>query len=239
VIAALLLALGLQTPKIVILDPQDEKLRPTMERHVVDGVRKIEEFFGKPFPKPYRLELLPGRAAFDKVLKDRFSEESPGPWAIGAATSDCLYMITPRVWRTEAAEHDPDNHEHIRRIIAHELTHTYHAQVSPAKDFEGMEDLAWLSEGLAAHVSGQMDEEYAGREVTAVNAGRVPKSLATAWSGRDRYPICGSIVRYVEKRYGRPKLIELLKMTKETDILKALDTTESKLLKDWQESFAN
>ncbi len=231
---AALLVIAVQAPQITIVDKRDDYLRPAFEEYVKDGVKRAEVFFQKPYPKPFRVDLLPSRAAFDKALKDRWNEESPGPWAVGAAGADCLYVLTPRVWKTEAAEHDPDDADHIRRIIAHELVHVYHGQINPSKDWEGMDDMAWLIEGVATYASGQLDEEHRGRDFAAIKAGKEPKSLAAAWSGRDRYPISGSLVRYIDKKYGRNTLVDVLRLTKQQDVMKALKTSEKDFLSDWK-----
>jgi len=97
-----------------------------------------------------------------------------------------------------------------------------------------MDDLSWLIEGVATYVSGQMDEDHAGQDIEAIQKGRVPKTLSTLWSGRYRYALSGSLVRYIDQHYGRNKLIEILEMTKQDDVLKHLSTTEDQLLKDWQ-----
>ena len=99
-----------------------------------------------------------------------------------------------------------------------------------------MDDLSWLIEGLATYVSGQMDEEHRGQDAEAIQEGKAPKSLATAWSGRYRCAISGSLVRFVDQKYGRAKLIELLALTKPSKVLAALGTSEAKLLDDWQKS---
>lgn len=224
---AVLFVLTLQTPRITIDDPVDESLRPAIQQYVDEGSTRIEKFFGKPFPKPYKVTVVPSRAAFDKVFKERWGVEHTESWAVAAGVSDGLYLLSPRVWKTEATEHDPNDAGHIRRIIAHELTHVYHGQLSPSKEFEGMDDLAWLIEGVATYVSGQMEEEHKGQDADAIKAGKSPDKLANAWSGRYRYAIAGSLVQYVDKKYGRKKLIEILSLTKPDEVLGKLDTTEN------------
>lgn len=232
---ALVLAAALQGgPTIRIDDPADESLRLAIQTYVREGSSRVEEFFGRPFPQPYKVEILPSRAAFDKVFKERWGVDHTEQWAVAAGVSDSLYLLSPRVWKTQAVEHDPNDEGHIRRIISHELTHVYHGQINPSKDFEGMDDLNWLVEGLATYVSGQLDSEHRGEDIDALKKGQAPRSLATAWSGRYRYAVSGSLVRYVDHRYGRRELLKILKLTKPGDVLAELRTTETGLLDDWK-----
>lgn len=221
---------------IHIQDAQDEPLRTSLQRDVDKGVARVERFFGKPFPKPFTVEVLPSRAAFDKVFKERWGIDHSELWAVAAGVSDAFYILTPRVWKTEAVEHDPNNAGHIRRIIAHELTHVYHGQLNPSKDFEGMDDLGWLVEGLATYVSGQLDEEHRSEDLEAIRKHKEPKALKDAWSGRYRYAVSGSLVRYVDRRFGRKKLVSLLPLTKPADVLNSLRISEAGLLKSWRAS---
>jgi hypothetical protein len=234
--AALLLAHAWQAPQIQIDDPADESLRVEVQTYVADGSNKVERFFGSAFPSSFKVEVVPSRAAFDKIFKERWGVDHTEPWAVAAGVSDSLYLLSPRVWKTQAAEHDPSDKGHVRRIITPELTHVYHGQINPSKDFDGMDDLAWLIEGVATYVSGQLDSEHKGDDVEAIKKGQAPKSLATAWSGRYRYAVSGSLVRYVDRHYGRPKLMEILKLTKPEDVLRALGVTENQLLQDWETS---
>jgi hypothetical protein len=224
---------GAQAPKIQIQDPADEPLRASLERVIGQGVKLNESFFGRAYPRPLLATVYPSRASLDKAFHDRWGVDKTEPWMVAAGVADGIFLLSPRVWKSEAVEHNPDNEAHVRRIIAHELTHVYHGQLSPAHDFEGMDDLGWLAEGLATYVSGQLDEEHRGEDAEALAKGKGPTLLATAWSGRYRYAVSGSLVRFVDQKYGRKKLIELLGMTKPEEVLKALGTTEETLLRDW------
>ena len=48
-----------------------------------------------------------------------------------------------------------------------------------------------------------------------------------------KYGLSGSVVMYIDNKYGRKKLNQLLPFNKKTEILQALQVTESKLLEDW------
>src|SRR5262249_18676079 len=104
---------------------------------------------------------------------------------------------------------------------------------NPTGDFDGMDDLGWFVEGLAVYVSGQLESSHQSAAAKALSEGKVPKSLAKAWSGRYRYGICGSMVRYIDDKYGRAMIWKLLGETKQDAVLKHLGVTEPEFLQAW------
>ena len=92
-----------------------------------------------------------------------------------------------------------------------------------------------LLEGLAVYVSGQLDEGHLASPLEAVELGLTPKSLETAWSGKYRYGVCGTLVRYLDQTCGREKLREMLACTSQAQLLILAGLSEEELLNGWQE----
>ncbi|MCW5941359.1 MAG: hypothetical protein KIS66_03955 [Fimbriimonadaceae bacterium] len=203
---------------------------------VRSGVARVERFFGKPFPRSFVVEVFASRAEFDAFVKRRGWMERTERWMVASGVADRMVILAPSVWRAEADEHNPDDREHVRDLVAHELVHVYHGQHNSKPDFDGMDDMGWLTEGLAVLVSGQLDREHRGRALEAIKAGTAPARLADAWSGRYRYAVSGSLVAYVDSRYGRDALRRLLRATTTGDAMRMLKTTETRLLDDWVQS---
>lgn len=197
------------------------------------GVEGIERFFDKPFPKPFVVEVFAHRDEFDAFVKQRGWMEKTERWMVAAGVADRMVILGPSVWKAEADEHDPADRDHVRDLVAHELVHVYHGQFCPKPDFDGMDDMGWLTEGLAVLVSGQLDREHRGRAKEAVLAGKAPARLADAWSGRYRYAVSGSIVAFIERKHGRGALAKLMRATTTPEAMRLLDTTEERLLADW------
>lgn len=197
---------------------------------------RVVTFFGAPFPREVETKILPSRAAFD----EHFAQWEPGAktecWMVATGASKGIAVLALDRWSSEACEHDASDSEHVRGIIAHELVHVYHAQKSPSRDFVGMDDLGWFIEGLAVYASGQLEAKHAGAARAALEAGKGPVDLASAWSGRYRYGVCGSLVAYVDKTFGRDTTLQLLTVTTQSDALKILGLTESQLLERWRTS---
>ena len=104
----------------------------------------------------------------------------------------------------------------------------------PTRDFTGMEDeLGWFCEGLATFESGQLEREHRDDARQALAAGAGPQQLATAWSGRYRYGVCGSLVAYLHQRCGDEALREMLGATTQPQLLAIAGLSEAELLAAW------
>lgn len=204
-----------------------------LEASLAAGADRIEKFFGKPFPKPFAVEVFPSRGQFDAYFTRRWKVPKTQPWMVASGVGDKLTILSRDVWKTQAAEHDPRDEAHYRELIAHELVHVYHGQLNPTGDFEGMDDLGWFVEGLAVYVSGQLEQSHKHGAAKALEAGKVPKALAQAWSGRHRYGVCGSMAQFIDQKWGRAALIDLLPAAKPEQLLQRLKVTESEFLKAW------
>src|SRR5262249_17759163 len=119
-------------------------------------------------------------------------------------------------------------------IITHELTHVFHGKHNQPHDFTGMDEAGWFVEGLAVLVAGQLDAGHAGDARAALAANAAPAALANAWSGRYRYGVSGSMVRYIDVTYGRRTLLELLAATSNHQILDRLHLSETEFLNRWR-----
>jgi hypothetical protein len=218
----------------VELSKEDESLRPAFEKYSSDAEKRITGFFATPYQKSVTVKVLPSRKAFDEAVFKRWKMEPTQPWMVGAAGSDVLFVLSPRVWKSEAQEHNPDDSKEISEIVCHELVHSYHTQLNPQRELEGLEPMAWFVEGLATYVSGQLESRHKRVALREIIEGRAPGSLEKAWSGRGRYGVAGSMVRFVDERFGRKKVIELLKKTTNEAAMVTLGTTEAQFLADWR-----
>jgi hypothetical protein len=220
-------------PPILHAD-SDAGVVPALREHIQEGTKRVERFFGRPFQRAFEVEEFPDRAAFDEYFRRRWKIPKTEPWMVAAGVADRLVILSPGVWKTQAADHNPADAEHVRDLIAHELIHVYHGQQNPRPDFDGMDDVGWFVEGLAVYASGQLERSHRTAARDAIKAGRGPARLAEAWSGRYRYGVSGSIVAFVDLRYGREVLLKLLAVVRNEEALKLLNTTEEELLGAWK-----
>ncbi len=202
----------------------------------VDAMEQIQGFFGMPFAGRVRVRVFPGRQALTAYWRSAWgvSDLQPECWQVASGTASMLALLSPRVWKTEACEHDPADSVATKLLITHELVHVFHGQRNPRPEFEGMDELSWFVEGLATYVSGQLDRLHAKAARSAIDAGAGPSSLATAWSGKYRYGVAGSLVKFLDRTYGRTVLVSLLPLTTQQEILRTLGVDERGLLEGWR-----
>lgn len=211
----------------------DDEVAPALEADLAEGRRLIEEYFGMPFREGVTVEVYPSRADFTAAFPPQWGMTETACWMVAAGVADRLILLSPRVWGEEACEHDPHDAQHVRDIVVHELVHVFHGQHNPTGDFTGAEEVGWFAEGLAVHVSGQLGHGHLAEPREAVEGGLAPERLADAWSGKYRYGVCGSLVAYLDQRFGRDAIRKMLAATHQDELLGIIGETESQLLAGW------
>jgi len=156
---------------------------------------------------------------------------------VASGVAKRLDVLSPQRWKQEACEHNGNDSVEIQQIITHELTHVFHAQYCINHTFDGMDDLAWLLEGVATYVSGQLTDEKIKSVKEQIAAGRSPETLADFWKGKVRYQQAGSLMMYIDQKYGREKLFALLSLTSLHEMMKTLNTTEKELIAAWKDFY--
>lgn len=216
--------------------PAPQPRRFDLESARKQGVTVVESFFGAPFERAFEVKQFAHRAEMDADFAKRWGMPKTECWMVAAGVADGLYVLAPEVWGAEACEHDPDDVQAADDVIAHELVHVFHGQRNPTGDFTGMDDVGWFVEGLAVYASGQYEHAFRARAAEAVAAGAVPKDLASAWSGKYRYATSASLVAFVDRRCGREKLFDMLRLTQQDELLAAIGLDEAAFLAQWRES---
>jgi len=203
------------------------------------GQKIINKFFNNKFKNEFDVYIFSDRDSLDKQWQKDWN--MPGfksqCWMVGSGIAHRLDLLSPRVWDTQACEHDNKDTIAVKKLIIHELVHVYHGQNNPSPTFENIENLDWFVEGIAVYASGQLNDERYQRTQNYILNEKGPSTLAEIWKGEHKYGLAGSIVKYLDQKYGREILIKLLKTTKATEILNILNISEDELIKGWKHSF--
>jgi len=225
---------------IVVATSADRKQVPGVSGMTAAARQAVETFFGLPFPNEFEVTIYPDRASLDTYWRKAWSmpDFSSQCWMVASGTADGLRLLSPRAWAAEACEHDAADTARLQALITHEVTHVFHGQHLPDRRFDGMDDVAWFVEGLATDVSGQLDLGYLASASEAIAEDKAPAALSTAWSGKFRYGVCGSIVRFIDSRLGREGLLEMLPLKTEDELLSVVGLSEDELLAAWRASVA-
>lgn len=203
---------------------------------ITAGLDSAKAFWGKDFPEAFDLYIHPSRSSMDSAWQEAWG--FPGfrseCWMVASGVADRMdLLLSPIRWEEEACEHSFRQKDETRKLILHELIHVFHGQCNPSPDFSETEGIEWFIEGLATYASGQCDESRMIEVLEAVNSGQIPASLDELWKGDLRYGLSGSMLMYMDRRFGRSKLMKLMGMTCAEEILSDLQLTSEHLLSDW------
>jgi len=202
-----------------------------------NGMKSIEAFFGHPFMNEFKVFVHPQRSSLDSAWQNDWNmpEFRSECWMVASGIASKLDILSPKQWDSESCEHTYDDSEKTKKLVAHELVHVYHGQRNASPDFSAVSGIDWFVEGLAVYASGQLDSLRMAEVRTAVKESRIPDSLAHFWSGKLKYGLSGSAVKYIDTRYGRMMLADLLPLSNIGEVLSELQISESALLADWRE----
>lgn len=232
----------IKTEKKVYLlhyDSIDNQQAKQIELWLYQGQKVIEGFFNKGFENKFDVYVFSERDSLDKQWQKDWN--MPGfkseCWMVASGIAHRLDILSPRIWKTQACEHDNNDTIATKKLIIHELVHVFHGQNNPSPTFENIENIDWFVEGLAVYVSGQLDEVRLKRAKSYILDKGAPIKLADIWNGEHKYGFAGSIVKFIDDKYGREVLVKLISYTKLTEILNTLNISEKELMKEWKQSF--
>jgi len=214
----------------------DSGLVPFVRDAVRNGESIATTFFTAAPLQPYSISIYPDRTS----LTDRWRVAWQFPsfqaecWMIAAAWATELDLLSPQAWSRDACGHDAGNVAHVRNVLAHEVVHVLHGQLGQHTNINSLLTAQWFTEGLAVYISGMLDVDYAGAVQARLDAGFAPRTLAEVWNDRANYPLSGSIVKYIDRHYGRTALRNLLPARTTTAILTSLGVGEADLLTAWR-----
>lgn len=200
------------------------------------GIKSIEAFFGFPFRSEFKVFVHPHRSSLDSAWQNDWNmpEFRSECWMVASGIASKLDILSPKQWDSEACEHTYAEFEKTKNLVAHELVHVYHGQRNASPDFSAVSGIDWFVEGLAVYASGQLDSLRMAEVRTAIKESRIPDSLAGFWSGKLKYGLSGSAVKYIDARYGRTALRDLLPLRNVSEVLRSLGTTEKDFLSEFE-----
>ncbi|MCD4691792.1 MAG: hypothetical protein K8R79_02665 [Calditrichales bacterium] len=226
-------------PYRIHYDSIDNKQAEQIEHWLNQGQKDIEGFFNKGFEKKFDVYIFSERDSLDKQWQKDWNmpDFKSQCWMVASGIAYRLDILSPRIWKTQACEHDNNDTIAIKKLIIHELVHVFHGQHNPSPTFENIENIDWFVEGLAVYVSGQLDDGRLKRAKSHILDNGAPNKLADIWKGKHKYGFAGSIVKFIDDKYGREVLVKLITFTKATEILNTLSISEKELIKEWKQSF--
>lgn len=214
----------------------DASDKNTHKKMITDGIISVNQFFDSGFKKQFKVYVHPNRNSLDSTWqKDwKMPDFQSECWMVASGVATKLDWLSPKMWEKEACEHLYSETQKTQQLITHELVHVFHGQRNKSPDFRETEGIDWFVEGLATYASGQCDAKRLAEVKKALQENKTPNGLDDFWKGKTKYGLSGSMVLFIDRKYGREKLIGLLPLNKKSEILSALGTNETELLADWK-----
>jgi len=214
----------------------DNNSKTEYKKFINDGIKAVRQFFNSSYNKDFSIYIHPSRHSLDSTWQHdwKMPDFHSECWMVASGVAGRLDMISPKTWDNQSCEHSYTDKTHTQQLITHELIHVFHGQKNSSPDFNNSEGIDWFVEGLASYASGQCDDSKIAEVKRMIEENKVPAKLDDFWKGKNRYWLSGSMVMFIDKKFGRKKLISLLSFTRKKDLLEALNLNEEKLLTDWR-----
>jgi len=218
----------------------DTNILAATKNYLITGNSHINKFFAQPFLHSFETYIFPERAQLDKQWQQDWSDTSfhSQCWMVASGVGDRLDILSTNAWAKDACDHDGNDSAELRRLIWHEMVHVYHGQHNADHKFEKMENMDWLVEGVATYVAGQLTEKRISAVKKSIAEGKQPTQLNQFWKGNLRYGLAGSLVGYIDQKFGRKKLFHLQQLSSTEAALTFLGTTEQQIIGEWNKSFS-
>ncbi len=202
-----------------------------------NGKESVTDFFQSPYKNDFNIYIHSTRASLDSAWQKDWNmpDFNSQCWMVASGIAYKFDIISPKMWDSLACEHIYSDTIKTQNLITHELVHVYHGQQNSSPDFSDVTGIDWFLEGLATYASGQCDSIRILEVQKALLDNKIPHSLNKFWSGNLRYGLSGTVVMYLDNKYGREKLTKLLKYNNREELLNSLETSESEIINGWKE----
>ncbi len=225
----------------VFYTQQDKKHITEYVNLIRKGIKHTTNFFQTSFNRNFEIYIHPNRKSLDSTWQKDWNMPSfkSQCWMVASGVANKLDIISPVRWDSLACEHTYSNTIKTQKLITHELVHVFHGQKNKSPDFSNVTGIDWFVEGLATYVSGQCDADRIAKVKNVVLENKAPTSLINFWKGSLKYGLSGTMVMYLNNKYGYDKLTHLLKYNNAKDIFSSLNTTELEILQGWKNYIIN
>ena len=216
---------------------KDTSLIDEYQKLIATGLKNVEKFFDDQYKNKFDVFIYPDRRSLDSTWRNDW--KLPGfkseCWMVASGVSKKIDILSPETWDTGSCEHKYAQKEQTQQLVTHELVHVFHGQLNVSPDFDDVKNIDWFIEGLATYASGQCDSNRVMEVIEAIKNEKTPSSIDQFWTGKSKYALSGTMVMYIDKKYGRNKIKGLLAFNDKQRVLQALGTTEIELLSGWKE----
>ena len=165
-----------------------------LEKSYRKAMKELNEFFGINWKRNLpRILILNSRKEIDTFKGYKTKE-----WFIGEAGGKNIFLLDRKNFEKESS-HKYSNERYFQ-LIKHELGHLYFSILS-----EGKEKPYWLNEGIAIYLSGQLSQRKKPRKFNIF-------MKFYSILNKEIYKESGFVVELLVKRFGKGKILKLIKL---------------------------
>lgn len=171
---------------------QSKRFSKKLEEFIKTTKRELENFLNYEAGYPL-IFFINSRKEMDLIWGKKTEK-----WFVGASKNNSIYIFDPKVFASEST-HKKDE---FWQVFKHEYFHVYFAQITKGHFPR------WLNEGLACYFSGKKLVLKDGDRKNLLN-------IFIYYEGSDKglYAVGQFWVEYFIKKFGRGKMVELIKNT--------------------------
>jgi len=159
------------------------------QKHLLAFKKKMDRWFGFEVEMP-RVLFVQSRKEYDKLFG--YKTES---WQVARTENGAIFILDPKIYTKES------DHKDIKSfwlVLQHEYVHLYYRKLTETWDPR------WINEGLACYLAGQIKKVPEKEILVDVNqffdrGGQWVYGVGYFW------------VNYLIKKYGKAKLLKLIK----------------------------
>lgn len=184
-----------------------------IEKIYIESINELNKFFGFnwKYNKPI-IFLVKNRKSFDKLRGEKTED-----WLIGESRERDIFILDRKNFEKESCHKYSD--KIYSGLIKHEICHPFFRILSGKKDYP-----LWLNEGIAVYLSKQIEEKIC------------PKKFSNFLEfynkiNKKMYDESGFVVAILIKKFGKQKLLELIKSLKNVDSEKDFEKEFKKIYK--------
>jgi len=185
-----------------------------------------KDFFGQDI-SPFKIKFVYTRRDFNKHI----GKTSTPDWLVGVVIKRQLIIFSPAVFDIVSSHTKSE----FKGVLSHEISHIF------KNDIFSFDYPTWLSEGLSGYISSQYKKIRAFKDVDFRLLHRKED-----WVGNTNYPQAYLFFAYLIKRFGKEKMIKLLKSLRgkepivkfETKFKELFELSFNKTTKDWRKDIS-
>ena len=221
----------------IIISKNDEDVLRETYRNFVYGCKTVLKYLGLRVELPlFNIFIAPSRKEYDRFVA-HLTKIPTSKGRVAQPQMADLYLLSPNAYPKDAESvylgpNGVYDKGLYRRTVVHEAVHMAEEYLSPKGAMETRPQ--WWKEGLAVYVSGQYKKDRDIKELIKSSLDKIPDIRGV--KGANSYVWGWSIIRYIETRFGKNKILNILEKQVDLDLHKTFKIQQQVFEKEWQKT---